>query len=147
MKSKAVSQLRPKNLYPIAELATSAELSRKLDYIKEANEAAKSYNPKIIRVSVNFSDEVKHLAYANSDGVAWEDSQPMFLFGTSCIGEDGKTRETGYNLGGGRIGLEYFAKKRGAAEIAREAARVTVLNLQAQEVEAGPQTVVRFSKE
>ena len=142
LKTKAISELRAKNLYPVTELATSAELSRKLEYIKEANEAAKAYSPKIVRVNVNFTDEVRHLAYANSDGVSWQDSQPMFLFGTTCYAEDGATRESGYNLAGGRIGLEYFSKKRKAADIAREAARVTVVNLKAQEVEAGPQTVV-----
>jgi len=142
IKAKAVSELKPKNLYPIGELATTTELTKKLGFIKEANEAAKAYSPKIIRVNVGFNDEVKHLAYANSDGVYWDDSQPMFIFQTVCIAQDGSLRETGYNSGGGRIGLEYFAKKRRASDIAKEAARLAVLNLGAQEAEAGMQTVV-----
>lgn len=133
--------LKPKNLYPINELATSADLSKKLAFIKEANAAAKAYDPKIVRVSVGFNDEVKHIAYANSDGVYWEDSQPLFMFNTSCIAEQGKSRETGYQGGGGRIGLEYFNKRK-AADIAKDAARLAVLNLSAQEAEAGVQTVV-----
>ncbi len=139
---QAVSAIKPKNLYPITELATNAELTKKLTFIKEANEAAKSADSKIIRVNVSFNDEVKHLSYANSDGVAWEDSQPMFMFATMCIAERGTTRETGYAAGGGRIGLEYFAKQRKAADVAKEAARIAVTNLDAQEVEAGMQTVV-----
>lgn len=142
IKARAIAAVRPKNLYQIAELATSAALPRKLDYIKEANEAAKGYSSKIIRVNVNFSDEVKHLAYANSDGLSWEDSQPMFIFSTVCIAEDGNRRETGYTSGGGRIGLEYFARKRKASDIAREAARLAVLNLDAIEVEAGMHPIV-----
>jgi TldD protein len=142
VKAKAVSELKPKNLYPVAELATSADLSKKLDFIKQANEAAKAYDKKIIRVNVGFNDEVKHLAYANSDGVAWQDSQPMFIFQSFCYAEDGQKRETGYSSGGGRIGLEYFSKTRKAADIGRDAARLAVLNLSAEEVEAGPQTVV-----
>ncbi len=142
IKAKAAGAIAPRNLYPISELATATELTRKLNYIKEANEAAKAYSPKIIRVNVGFNDEVKHLAYANSDGIYWEDSQPMFLFNTFCIAEDGSNRENGYDSGGGRIGLEYFAKKRKAADIAKEAARLAVLNLSAQEAEAGLQTVV-----
>jgi TldD protein len=142
IKAKAISELKPKNLYPIDELATTTELTRKLGFIKEANEAAKAFSSKIIRVNVGFNDEVKHLAYANSDGIAWDDSQPMFLFQTVCYVEDGNRRETGYNSGGGRIGLEYFAKKRKASDIAREAARLAVLNLDAVEAEAGMQPVV-----
>ncbi|HKP71139.1 MAG TPA: metallopeptidase TldD-related protein, partial [Pyrinomonadaceae bacterium] len=130
-----------KNLYPIAELATSAELIKKLDFIKEANVAAKAYDPKIVRVSIGFNDEVKHVAYANSDGTYWEDSQPLFMFNAFCIAEDGKLRETGYKGGGGRIGMEYFQKQK-ASDIGKEAARIAVVNLSAQEAEAGAQTVI-----
>ena len=78
-----MSDIKTKSLYPIAELATSTELTKKLTFIKEANAAAKAYDPKIVRVStVGFNDEVKHVAYANSDGVYWEDSQPLFMFNT-----------------------------------------------------------------
>jgi len=136
-----MADAKVQNLYPIVELATSADLNKKLTFIKEANAAAKAYDSKIVRVSVGFNDEVKHIAYANSDGVYWEDSQPLFMFNTSCIAEDGRSRETGYKGGGGRIGMEYFNKTR-AAEISKEAARLAVLNLSAQEVEAGVQTVV-----
>jgi TldD protein len=142
VRAKAISEVRPKNLYPISELTTSADLSKKLVIIKEANEAAKSYNPKIVRVNANFNDEVKYLVYANSDGISWQDMQPVFVFSTVCIAEEGKNRQTGYDSGGGRIGLEYFAKKRNAAHIAKEAARLAILNLGAQDAEAGPQTVV-----
>src|SRR5688500_13589238 len=36
-----MSDVKPKNLYPITELATSTELTKKLSFIKEANAAAK----------------------------------------------------------------------------------------------------------
>lgn len=137
-----IGALKPKNLYPINELATSADLNKKLSFIKEANTAAKAYDSKIVRVSVGINDEIKHIAYANSDGIYWEDSQPLFIFNTACIAEQGTRRETGYQAGGGRIGLEYFNRKRNPAEIAKEAARLAVLNLSAVEIEAGMQTVV-----
>ena len=57
-----VNDVKVKNLYPVAELATSTELTKKLGFIKEANAAAKAYDPKIVRVSVGFNDEVKHVA-------------------------------------------------------------------------------------
>ena len=136
-----VSQIKPKNLYPISELATSAELTKKLTFIKEANAAAKAHDSKIVRVSVGFNDEVKHVAYANSDGVYWEDSQPLFMFNAFCIAEQGSRREQGYKGGGGRIGMEYFSKTK-AGDIGKEAARIAIVNLGAVEAEAGVQTVV-----
>lgn len=142
VKAVGISEIRPKNLYPVAELTTSADLNKKLALIKEANEAAKGHSPKIIRVQVGFSDEVKYLAYANSDGRMWQDMQPVFTFTTSCIAEEGTNRQQAYQIGGGRIGLEYFGKKRRAADIARDAAALAVQNLTAEEAEAGPQTIV-----
>src|SRR5688572_1696118 len=41
----SIGDLKPKNLYPIKELATSTDLSKKLAFIKEANEAAKAFDP------------------------------------------------------------------------------------------------------
>lgn len=137
-----MSPVQPKDLYPIENLATSAELDQKLQFISAANQAAQDHDSRIIRVSVGLNDEVKHVAYANSDGVYWEDSQPMFVFRTSCIAEEGTRRETGRASGGGRIGLEYFDRQKSPAEIAVEAARLAILNLSAVEVEAGLQPVV-----
>lgn len=137
-----VGAISPPNLYPIDELATSADLSKKLTFIQEANSAAKAHDSRIVRVNIGFNDEVRHLAYADSDGRFWEDSQPMFVFTTVCIAEQNGRRENGFASGGGRIGLEYFDRKRRAADIANDAARLAVLNLSAVEIEAGMQTVV-----
>lgn len=140
--AKAIGDIQLKNLYPVNDLATEAELKRKLGYIHEANEAAKAFSSKIVRVSCYFADEVKYLAYANTEGLSWTDAQPIFTFSTSCIAEQDGNRQNGGETGGGRIGLEYFGSKRKAADIAREAARVAVTNLDAREAEAGPMTVV-----
>lgn len=142
LRIQPMSPLKTKNLYSIEELATDADLGRKLGYITQANQAAKAHDQRIVRVSVGMNDEVKHIAYANSDGTYWEDSQPMFVFRCSCIAEDAGKRETGRASGGGRIGLEYFDKQRSPVEVAIEAARLAILNLSAVEVEAGLQPVV-----
>jgi TldD protein len=137
-----VASLNLKNLYPVKELASEAELTRKLTFIKEANAAAKAYSPKIVKVQCFFSDQVKYLAYVNSDGVSWTDAQPNFNFNTSCIAEEGTNRQTAYDGASARMGLEYFASKRSATDIAKEAARLAVMNLSAKEIEAGPMPVV-----
>jgi TldD protein len=141
-KAMPIGEFTPRNLYPIRELSTEADLNKKLAYIKEANDAAKKYSPKVAKVTCSFNDEIKYLAYANSDGVSWTDSQPLFLFSSSCIAEDGSNRQVGYDSGGGRIGLEYFGKNRTASDISKEAARIAVTNLDARDIEAGPMMVV-----
>src|SRR5215212_4970956 len=47
-----MTDTKVRNLYPIAELATSTELTKKLTFIKEANAAAKAHDSKIVRVSI-----------------------------------------------------------------------------------------------
>lgn len=137
-----MTPLKLRNLYPIIQPASSTELSEKLKFVQTANQAAQAHDSRIVRVNIGLSDELKHVVYANSDGLYWEDSQPMFVFRTGCIAEENGRRETGRASGGGRIGLEYFDQKRGPAEIASEAARLAILNLSAVEVEAGLQPVV-----
>jgi TldD protein len=137
-----LKEIQLRNLYPVVELATEAELSKKFAFVKEANETARNYSPKIVKVSCNFSDAVRYLAYANSDGLAWTDSQPVFLFSVNCLAEEGKNRQSGYDSVGGKIGLEYFATIRRPSDIATESARLAVLNLSARNVEAGLRTVV-----
>lgn len=133
--------IKPENFYPIIQSATSAESSKKLSIIEEANQAAKTHDPRVVKVSIRFNDEMRHVAYANSNGLYCEDSQPLFIFRLTCIAEEGKMRETGYARGGGRVGLEYFDKRK-PAEFGKEAARIATMNLAAKEVEAGAQTVV-----
>ncbi len=147
VKVMPIGLTKVKNLYPVGDLATEADLNRKLGFIRDANTTARAYSPKITRVTCSFNDEVKYIAYANSDGVSWTDMQPVFVLSPSCIAEEGTNRQTGYESGGGRIGLEYFAKKRPAADIAKEAARLSVTLLEAQDIEAGPMTVVLGPKD
>lgn len=151
IRAKGVIAAPPKNPHLLGELVgglvATTELAQKLNFIEEANKAARAFSAKILRVNVGFDDEVKHLAYASSEGVAWEDSQPKFFFQTTCVAEDGNHCETACASGGGQIGLEYFAGKRSAAEIAQKAARLAVFNLDAAEPETGIQPVVFGSAE
>jgi TldD protein len=142
VRAQAIGMIKPKNLYPIQELASETELGKKLTFIEQANKSAKAASPKITKVTVSFNDEMKYIAYANSEGLSWTDAQPMFMFQTSCIAEQGSDRQVGYDGGGGRVGLEYFAKHRSPSDIATYAAQQAVTNLEAREIEAGPMEVV-----
>lgn len=137
-----VHSIQPRNLYPLETPSAEADLDAKLKYVHQANEAARSYNPAIIKVTCSLADEIKTVSYVSSDGVAWSDVQPMMVLRVGCIAERDGVRQTGSDSGGGRVGLEYFQTKRSAADIAKEAARLAVLSLDAKEAPAGPMEVV-----
>ena len=119
IKAIGVSELRPKNLYPIADLVTTADLSKKLSLIKEANEAAKTYSPKVVRVQVFFNDEVKYLAYANSEGRTAGHECRLHLT-TGCIPRTARSDSSLRD--GGAASRWNFKQEAQASQIARGAA-------------------------
>lgn len=137
----ANERARP-SLYPIEKDPSTADLKERVAYLERANQAARAHDPRIIRVQLALADEVRRISYINSEGLVWSDLQPMMTLRASAIAADGKELRTGRDSGGGRIGFEYFDKKRGPEAIAREAARLAVLQLEARGAPAGPMPVV-----
>lgn len=122
--------------------STALDLAARIRLVQEADQAARAESPEIVKVSIGLSDEVRSIAYFNSDGIEFTDEQPMLVLRVSCIAERGTNRQTGSDSGGGRWGLEYFSLGRSAARIAREAARLALLGLEAKDAPAGPMEVV-----
>lgn len=134
-----LSSVARKSLY---NETTSLDLNARIRLVQEADAAARAYSSEISKVSIGLSDEVRSISYANSEGSSYTDEQPMLVLRVSCIAERGTNRQTGSDSGGGRYGLEYFSLKRSAADVAREAARLATLSLDAAEAPAGPMEVV-----
>jgi TldD protein len=127
--------------YPVVTAAVEAQAADKLALIRRADNAARSYDPSIVRVDIGFFDETKHVLVATSDGRLSGDVQPMLRFNVTCLSEVEGNRQTATSGGGGRVGMEYFGTHEPGG-IAREAARQAVLLQSAQEAPAGPMPVV-----
>jgi TldD protein len=82
--------------------------SRQDQLVREAYEAAKTHDPRIAKVKVHYSDSLKHMCVANSEGLLVRDTRPMVKLVCVAISEKDGKRESGYWGGGGRVGLEYF---------------------------------------
>ena len=113
----------------------------KVDLIRRADQAARSFDPSIARVDINFVDELKRIAIFTSDGRMTSDVQPLVRFNVTCLSERDKDRQTARWGGGGRMGMAYFEQSR-PEELAREAARQAVLLQSADEAPAGTFPVV-----
>ncbi len=126
-----MSDQKVKNLYPITELATSTELTKKLSFIKEANAAAKAYDSKIVRVN----DRVQRRGEARR----------LRQFGRRLLGrfaaavhvqrvlhrrdwQDAARRATQAAAG---VSGWSISTRRKAADIGKEAARIAIVNLSA----------------
>ena len=113
----------------------------KLDLLLRADKAARAYDPKVIRVDVNLSEELRIVGVMTSDGRFLFDRQPMLRFTVNVVAEKNGSRQRGNASGGGRMGLEYLDDI-SPEDLAKEAARIAVTMLDARAAPAGEQVVV-----
>ena len=127
--------------YDLAGVSVDAPAAEKRRLLEEASAAGHAYDPSIIQVNAVFTEEIREILIATSDGAVVFDAQPLFLFGVRVIAEKDGKRQEGVSAGGGRTTLAYF-DARSPAMHAREAARQAVTMLDAREAPAGEMTVV-----
>lgn len=131
-----------RNLYPIPVPPSDLEIVEKIALLRQADVAARAYDPRIKQVQASYVDETKHVLIATSDGRCTWDLQPMVRLNVSCIAEDQGRRQSGYQGAGGRRGIDVFTGELDPKALATESARTAVLQLRAIDAPAGPMEVV-----
>jgi TldD protein len=133
---------KAKSLYAVRRAVHEAGLRDKIKLVREAYGAAKRFDPRIVKVKAYYSDSLKHMCIANSEGLLVRDTRPMVKLVCVAISEKDGKRESGYWGGGGRVGLEYFRDVLTPRRIGEEAAREAVLLLGAVDAPAGEMPIV-----
>jgi TldD protein len=118
------------------------ELEAKVELLKKADQAARDYNESIVQASVSYQDYVQNVWIANSKGRYVNDERIRTRFFVSAIASDGTKKESGYSGPGGLYGFEYYTDIIDVEDVAREAARVAVTMLHADEAPSGKMPVV-----
>ncbi len=113
----------------------------KVELMRRADRAARSFDPSIQRADISFVDELKHIAIFTSEGRMTGDVQPLVRFNVTCLSEREGSRQTARWGGGGRMGMAYF-EDTPPEDLAREAARQAVLLQSSIEAPAGTFPVV-----
>ncbi len=129
-------------LYPVAGATADAEISEKLKLIQRADRAARAYDSRITQVRASFSDELRRILVAASDGTFASDTQPLARLNVFVIAQDGAQLAKGTSGGGGRVALDFFDGAKSPEHFAREAARTAMLQLGAVDAPAGEMEVV-----
>ena len=130
------------DLYPVQVAGTDVPVQRKLDLLQQIDTFCRAYDPRITKVQTSFSSVHKLVLIATSEGKVVGDVQPLLRLNVACIAEAGGNRQNGSAGGGGRISFETFVKGEQYLDLAREAARRAVLNLDAVDAPAGTMDVV-----
>ena len=130
------------DLYAVQVAGTDVPVQRKLDLLQQIDTFCRAYDPRITKVQTSFSSVHKLVLIASSDGKVVGDVQPLLRLNVACIAEADGNRQNGSAGGGGRVSFETFIKEEQYFDLAREAARRAVLNLDAVDAPAGTMDVV-----
>jgi TldD protein len=132
-------------VYDLKSPINEMKLSPKLELVREAYDAAKSYDIRIVKTQVNFMDEIQHITIANSEGLLISDTRPQVMMAVSATAEEGGIRNTGFKTAGGRYGLGYYQNIMKPKEVGKRAAQDAITLLSAVDPPAGEQPVVLSS--
>jgi len=130
------------DLYPVPLGGFNLDLAARLELILRADRAARAYDPRIVQVRAGYSEELRRILVAASDGAFASDTQPLCRLNVFVIAKDGETSTRGSAGAGGRGGLEMFRETKSPEHLAQEAARGAILQLGAVPAPAGEMQVV-----
>ena len=130
------------NLYPVPLPSVEAEVLAKVDLVQRADKAARAYDSRIHEVRVSYADELRRILVIGSDGSFAEDAQPLARMSVFCIAKTDQGSARGTSGGGGRVGIEFFQTEKTPEHFAVEAARESIVQLDARNAPAGEMEVV-----
>jgi TldD protein len=130
------------NLYPVPLGGFDLNLAARLELILRADRAARAYDPRIVQVRASYSEELRRILIAASDGAFASDTQPLCRLNVFVVAKDDANTTKGSAGAGGRAGLEQFVEAKSPEGLAREAARGAILQLGAVAAPAGEMEVV-----
>lgn len=116
-------------------------VEEKLDLMRRLDRRVRDADPRVDEVSVSLSGKHSNIMVLATDGTFSADVRPLVRLNISVIVEENGRRESASFGGGGRYGFDYFLGAQGE-DIADEALRQAIVNLQAKSAPAGEMDVV-----
>lgn len=117
------------------------DVKKKVEIMHFAYETAKAYDKSISQVQVILWDEDQKVLIANSEGKLVRDNRVRTRLLIDTVAANDETMQTGYESVGGQSGYEMYTKEK-IEYAAKEAARIAVTMLNADECMSGDMTVV-----
>ncbi|HJU27716.1 MAG TPA: DNA gyrase modulator, partial [Candidatus Binataceae bacterium] len=134
--------VRSHRLYELESTPLEIPLDERAKLLKQIDETARAFDPRIRNVMASFSAERKVVMVVNSEGQIAADVQPLCRLNVSVIAEDDKGRQMGAFGGGGRVEWSYFFEGDRWKEYTLKAVRQAITNLGAIDAPAGEMVVV-----
>jgi TldD protein len=131
----------PDVVHPVREPAADVPAERKVAWVREADEAARSHGPEVRQVVAGYGDSVQHLLVASSEGGWIEEERHRVRLMAQVVAARDDVVQTGFDGPAGLGGAELL-EAHPPAEIGAEAARMAVTMLDGVPAPAGEMAVV-----
>lgn len=141
-KVQALTAPAANQLYPTVNPISLLDEVAKVQLLQRADQVARGQDPRVKQVNVRISANHDVMMVVASDGTYGADVRPLVRMDVSVIVEENGRRERGNAGGGGRRGLDTLAAGTFADDLAREAVRMALVNLEAVDAPAGTMPVV-----
>ncbi len=138
----AVQRTEVPALYPAVNPITLLDEVAKVRLLQRVDQVARQADPRVKEVNVRISANHDVMMVLATDGTHGADVRPLVRLDVSVIVEANGRRERGNAGGGGRRGLDTLDADGWADDLAREAVRMALVNLDAIDAPAGPMPVV-----
>ena len=129
-------------LYAPLDPIEGMDADGKIAALRAVDHWLRDEDPRVRQVIVSLSGGVDTVLVARSDGVLASDVRPLVRFNVQVIVEQDGRREQGYAGAGGRYSYEELFAGDKPREVAREALRQALVNLDAIDAPAGTLPVV-----
>ncbi|MGH2660158.1 MAG: TldD/PmbA family protein [Actinomycetota bacterium] len=130
---------------PVAHLAErpagSVPAADKVTWLREVDDAARSFSPFVRQVVATYGDSVQRVLVATSDGRWVEEARPRVRLGVQVVADRDGNIQTGFHGPAGLAGVEFF-DAHPPAKTAEVAAKRAVTMLDAEPAPAGEMAVV-----
>lgn len=129
------------NIHPILYVPSTISNLKKVNVMKKANKAAKSYSDEINQVVVNYLDGDQKVLIANSEGLLTNDRRIRSRIAIQSVASNGVENQIGVEFPGRTMGFEMFDTL-DVEEYARNASKTAVTMLHAPQCPAGKMPVI-----
>jgi TldD protein len=139
-----LTRKNPRVDFRIEKAPETVSTDQKVGMVLEANNVARSVDPRIRQVMAVYRENRQRVCIANSDGFIADDERRYLTALVHVVAADGEVVQTGYEPVGGLAGMELFDRYP-LAEAAETAGRRAVMMLSARKAPAGRMPVVLSS--
>lgn len=129
-------------LYLPEDPLQSLDIQKKIHLLKEMDAVARAEDPRVSQVICSLAGVREVIFILSADGEWVTDVRPLVRVNVQVLVEQNGRRESGSAGGGGRSGYQRFIDEGIGVQLAKEAVRQALVNLEAMDAPAGTMQVV-----